>query len=123
MHEVLQSPGWSGRWLGVLDDLPAPSELEKAGLGWVLEEFPWAHGRTIITTRSGEWVEEDEDSREVTEADRRMCDKCGQDAKVRQVPKSLLLLCGVSEASVAGAQAGVRDETGDAAERSHGDGA
>ena len=22
---MLQSPGWSGRWLGVLDDLPAPS--------------------------------------------------------------------------------------------------
>ena len=27
VHEVLQSPGWSGRWLGLLDDLPAPAEL------------------------------------------------------------------------------------------------
>ena len=84
VHEMLQSPGWSGRWLGLLDDLPAPSELEKAGLGWVLEEFPWAHGRTIITTRSGEWVEEDEDSREVTEADQRVCDKCGQSSGAMQ---------------------------------------
>ena len=29
---MLQSPEWSGRWLGVLDDLPAPAELEEAGL-------------------------------------------------------------------------------------------
>ena len=84
VHEMLQSPGWSGRWLGVLDDLPAPSELEKAGLGWVLEEFPWAHGRTIITTHSGEWVGEDEDSREVMEADQRVCDKCGQSSSAMQ---------------------------------------
>ena len=30
MHEVLQSPGGIGRWLGVLDDLLAPVELEEA---------------------------------------------------------------------------------------------
>ena len=52
VHELLQSPEWSGKWLAVLDDMPAPSDaaMEGAGLGWMLEEFPWAHGRTIITT-------------------------------------------------------------------------
>ena len=75
---MLQSPGWSGRWLAVLDDLPAPAELEEAGLGWMAGEFPWAHGRTIITTRAEEWVHDAEDWREVTEAERRLCDKCGQ---------------------------------------------
>ena len=78
VHEVLQSPEWSGRWLGVLDDLPAPAELEEAGLGWMAGEFPWAHGRTIITTRAEEWVHDAEDWREVTEAERRLCDRCGQ---------------------------------------------
>ena len=68
----------------MLDDLPAPSELETAGLGWVLTDFPWTHGRTIITTRSKEWVEDKKDSREVTEADRRVCDKCGQSSGAMQ---------------------------------------
>ena len=47
----------------VLDDLPAPSqaEMEGAGLGWMLVEFPWAHGRTVITTRADAWVQEEED--------------------------------------------------------------
>ena len=44
MHEVLQSPGWSGRWLGVLDDLPAPAELEEARLGWMAGDFPGSTG-------------------------------------------------------------------------------
>ena len=75
---MLQSPGGSGRWLAVLDDLPAPAELEEAGLGWLAGDFPWAHGRTIITTRAGEWVQDAEDWREMTEAERRLCDKCRQ---------------------------------------------
>ena len=85
VHEVLQSPRWSGRWLAVLDDLPSPSELEGAGLGWLLEEFPWSHGWTIITSRAAEWVQDDEDSREVTvaEAERR-CDNCGQGSGAMQ---------------------------------------
>jgi len=62
----------------VLDDLPAPSqaEMEGAGLGWMLEEFPWAHGRTIITTRAAEWVREEQDSWEVSAAEQRRCDQC-----------------------------------------------
>ena len=24
VHELLQSPEWSGKWLAVLDDMPAP---------------------------------------------------------------------------------------------------
>ena len=64
----------------VLDDLPAPSqaEMEGAGLGWMLEEFPWAHGRTIITTRAAEWVRDEQDSWEVSAAEQRRCDQCGQ---------------------------------------------
>ena len=61
----------------MLDDLPPPSELEGAGLSWVPEEFPWSHGRTIITTRAEQWVQDEKYSREVTETERRFCDKCG----------------------------------------------
>ena len=39
-------------------DLPADDELERAGLGWLMGGFPWAHGRTIITTRATEWVQQ-----------------------------------------------------------------
>ena len=53
----------------VLDDLPAPSEMEGAGLGWLLGEFPWRHGRTIITTRAAAWEQEEEDSQEVSAAE------------------------------------------------------
>jgi hypothetical protein len=63
------------------DDLPAPAddELERAGLGWLMGGFPWAHGRTIITTRAAEWVQQGEDSREVTvcATDLQHCDWCG----------------------------------------------
>ena len=62
----------------VLDDLPAPSEMEGAGLGWLLGEFPWRHGRTIITTRAAAWEQEEEDTREVSAAEQRRCDKCGR---------------------------------------------
>ena len=76
----MQSPEWSGKWLAVLDDLPAPSpaEMEGAGLGWLLGEFPWRHGRTIITTRAAAWEQEEEDSREVSAAEQRRCDQCGR---------------------------------------------
>jgi tetratricopeptide (TPR) repeat protein len=79
VHELLQSPAWSRAWLAVLDDLPAPAEneLERAGLGWLMGEFPWSHGRTIITTRSAEWVLQREDSREVSATDLQHCDWCG----------------------------------------------
>ena len=39
--------------------------------------FPWAHGRTIITTRATEWVQQGEDSREVSATDLQHCDWCG----------------------------------------------
>ena len=58
-------------------DLPADDELERAGLGWLMGGFPWAHGRTIITTRAGEWVQQGEDSREVSATDLQHCDWCG----------------------------------------------
>ena len=79
VHELLQSPAWSRAWLAVLDDLPAPAddELERAGLGWLMGGFPWAHGRTIITTRATEWVQQGEDSREVSATDLQHCDWCG----------------------------------------------
>jgi len=80
VHELLQSPEWSGKWLAVLDDMPAPSdaEMEGAGVRWLLDEFPWAHGRTIITTRAAEWVQEGGDSWEVSAAEQRRCDQCGR---------------------------------------------
>ena len=61
VHERLASPEWRGRWLGVLDDLPAPFEytLEEAGLDWMREEFPWAHGRSVITARAAEWMQDE----------------------------------------------------------------
>jgi tetratricopeptide (TPR) repeat protein len=79
VHELLQSPAWSRAWLAVLDDLPAPAddELERAGLGWLMGGFPWAHGRSIITTRAAEWVHQGEDSREVSATDLQHCDSCG----------------------------------------------
>ena len=77
VHELLQSPARSRAWLVVLDDLPADDELERAGLGWLMGGFPWAHGRTIITTRAAEWVQQGEDSREVSATDLQYCDWCG----------------------------------------------
>ena len=60
-------------------DLPAPAddELERAGLGWLMGGFPWAHGRTIITTRATEWEQQGEDSREVSATDLQHCGWCG----------------------------------------------
>ena len=42
VHELLQSPEWSGKWLAVLDDLqaPSPAEMEGAGLAWLLGPCP-----------------------------------------------------------------------------------
>jgi hypothetical protein len=67
VHELLQSPAWSRAWLAVLDDLPAPAD----------DELERAHGRTIITTREAEWVQQGEDSREVSVTDLQYCDWCG----------------------------------------------
>jgi hypothetical protein len=66
-------------FIGGPDDLPAPAndELERAGLGWLMGGFPWTHGRTIITTRAAEWVQQGGDSREVRATDLQNCDWCG----------------------------------------------
>jgi hypothetical protein len=88
VHELLQSPAWSRVWLAVLDNLPAPAddELERAGLGWLMGGFPWAHGRTIITTRATQWVV----SREVSATDRQHCDWCEYDAEAQRESHALL---------------------------------
>ena len=88
VHELLQSPAWSRAWLAVLDNLPAPAddELERAGLGWLMGGFPWAHGRTIITTRATQWVV----SREVSATDRQHCDWCEYDAEAQRESHALL---------------------------------
>ncbi len=54
VHELLQSPAWSRAWLAVLDNLPAPAddELERAGLGWLMGGFPWAHGYWCVHTHT-----------------------------------------------------------------------
>ena len=56
---MLRSADFDGKWLCVLDDLPPPfaQAMEEAGLDWLIGDFPWAHGRAIITTRAAEWAE------------------------------------------------------------------
>ena len=60
--------------------LPADDGLERAGLGWLMGGFPWAHWRTIITTRAAEWMQQDEDSQEVSITGLQHCDWCGADS-------------------------------------------
>ena len=57
VHALLGSPTWRGRWLGVLDDLPAPDSMETANMDWLLKEFQWADSQTIITTRAAMWTD------------------------------------------------------------------
>jgi len=59
VHALLGSLSLRGRWLGVLDDLPSPEAMAEGGLDWLLKEFPWAYGRTIITTRAAAWTDEE----------------------------------------------------------------
>jgi len=68
VHELLQSPAWSRAWLAVLTTCRRPTTSWR-GPGWLMGGFPWAHGRTIITTRAAEWVQQGEDSREVSATD------------------------------------------------------
>ena len=81
VHELLSAAKWRGLWLGVLDDLPAPEAMEEAGLEFLLEEFPWAHGRTVITTRAAEWTHDDAISVPFDSVDgdeQRKCEQCGK---------------------------------------------
>jgi len=82
VHALLGSSTWRGRWLSVLDDLPAPESMENANIDWLLKEFPWAQGRTIITTRSAAWIDAEAKSVAFDVVDRgneeRQCAECGQ---------------------------------------------
>jgi len=60
VHQVLSSPPFRGRWLAVVDDLPSPYPvpMEEAGLDWFYDAFPWANGKSVITTRASEWAQD-----------------------------------------------------------------
>jgi hypothetical protein len=66
----------------VLDDLPAPEAMEAANMDWLLKEFPWADGRTIITTRAAAWTDAEAMSVAFDAMDgddkQRQCAECGQ---------------------------------------------
>jgi len=82
VHALLGSSTWCGRWLCVLDDLPAPDLMETANMDWLLKEFPWADGRTIITTRAAAWTDAEAMSVAFDTVDgddkQRQCAECGQ---------------------------------------------
>jgi len=82
VHALLGSSTWRGRWLGVLDNLPAPEAMEAANLDWLLKEFPWADGRTIITTRAAAWTDAEAMSVAFDAVDgddkQHECAECGQ---------------------------------------------
>jgi len=82
VHALLGSSTWRGRWLCVLDDLPAPEAMETANIDWLLKEFPWADGRTIITTRAATWTDAEAMSVAFDAMDgddkQRQCAECGQ---------------------------------------------
>jgi len=82
VHALLGSSRWRGRWLGVLDDLPAPDLMETVNMDWLLQEFPWANGRTIITTRAAAWTDAEAMSVAFDAVDgdnkQRQCAECGQ---------------------------------------------
>jgi len=82
VHALLGSSTWRGCWLCVLDDLPAPDLMETANMDWLLTEFPWADGRTIITTRAAAWTDTEAMSVAFDAMDgdgkQRQCAECGQ---------------------------------------------
>jgi len=82
VHVLLGSSTWRGRWLCVLDDLPAPDVMQAANMDWLLKEFPWADGRTIITTRAAVWTDAEAMSVAFDAMDgddkQRQCAECGQ---------------------------------------------
>jgi len=82
VHALLGSSTWRGSWLCVLDDLPAPEAMETANIEWLLKEFPWADGRTIITTRAAAWTDAEAMSVAFDAMDgddkQRQCAECGQ---------------------------------------------
>jgi len=53
VHNLLSGKRWKGKWLAVLDDLPDPRDAK-----WVVEEFPFGSGITMVTSRSDAWARE-----------------------------------------------------------------
>ena len=82
VHALLGSSTWRGRWLGVLDDLPAPDLMETANMDWLLKEFRWAEGLMIITTRAAAWTDAEVMSLAFDTVDwdvkQRQCTECGE---------------------------------------------
>jgi hypothetical protein len=60
VHSLLDHSDIKNTWVGVLDDLPCPLDLQHHGMEWLLANdargFPWGSGKTIVTSRSQEWV-------------------------------------------------------------------
>ena len=60
VHSLLDHSDIKNTWVGVLDDLPCPSDLQHHGMEWLLANdargFPWSSGKAIVTSRSQEWV-------------------------------------------------------------------
>ena len=52
VHELLCAAKWRGLWRA--RRFAGPRAMEEAGLDFLLEEFPWADGRTVITTHAAE---------------------------------------------------------------------
>lgn len=55
VHGLLASAEWKGKWLVVLDDLPNPRDKSAK---WIVEEFPFDSGNTLVTSRWPDWGEE-----------------------------------------------------------------
>jgi hypothetical protein len=70
VHALLRDEAVAHAWMGVLDDLPGPAELAGHGMEWLLEPgargFPWGSGKTVVTSRSAEWANDQTFSSGVT---------------------------------------------------------
>ena len=60
VHMLLRSDCVKNKWIGVLDDLPSPVDTDSPEVSWLMDRyasaFPWGYGKTIVTSRSAEWV-------------------------------------------------------------------
>ena len=56
VHALLRDEAIAGSWVCVLDDLPDPTN--PAAPGWLLGEFPWDRGKTVVTSRFHAWTDE-----------------------------------------------------------------
>ena len=58
VHEMLRNKPWQGKWFAILDDVPDPKDAARDGLGWLAADFPWGHGKTLVTSRSPDWAKQ-----------------------------------------------------------------